>query len=93
MRKRYDNELKVTLVELLLSGKTTGELSEDYDISRDLLRRWKREYISKSGDLSKKNTLSVEEQEIRRLKKEIADIKMERDILKKAVSIFSKSDK
>jgi transposase len=36
---------------------------------------------------------SPEEQELIRLRKELADIKLERDILKKAVGIFSKSDK
>ena len=37
--------------------------------------------------------LSNQELEIKLLKKEVADIKMERDILKKAVRIFSKSDR
>lgn len=93
MRNHYDNELKVTMVELLHSGRTTKELSAEYGIPMDLLRRWRREYATKSGDFSKKKEMSPEELEIRRLKKEMADIKMERDILKKAVSIFSKNDK
>ena len=93
MRKHYDNELKVTLVELLDSGRTTRELSEEYGVASDLLRRWRREYHLKHGDFSQKKELSAEQIEIKRLRKEMADIKMERDILKKAVSIFSKSDK
>jgi transposase len=41
----------------------------------------------------KKRELSVEEQELKVLKKELREVRLERDILKKAVSIFSKSDK
>jgi transposase len=46
----------------------------------------------KSGDFSKKKELSLEAQENKALKKELKNVTMERDILKKAVSIFSKSD-
>jgi transposase len=44
------------------------------------------------GDFSKRRKLPIEEQELKALRKELRDVKMERDILKKAVSIFSKSD-
>ena len=58
-----------------------------------MIRRWKREFDIKQGDFSKKKEWSANEVEIKRLKKEMAEIKMGRDILKKAVNIFSKSDK
>jgi len=58
-----------------------------------MIRRWRREYESKSGDFTKKKELSQEEKELKALKKELREITMERDILKKAVSIFSKSDR
>jgi transposase len=57
-----------------------------------MISRWKREYKLKSGDFSKKKELSDEAEELKALKKELKYITMERDILKKAVSIFSKSD-
>ena len=91
MAKKYDNELKVTIVELLNSGLKAKQLSEGYGIHDSVIRRWKREYEAKSGDFSKKGELSQEEQELKALRKELRDVKMERDILKKAVSIFSKS--
>lgn len=91
-KKQYKNDFKVMLVELLESGKTAKELSEEYNINSGIIRRWKREFKAKSGDFSKKRELSREELELKALKKELRDVKMERDILKKAVSIFSKSD-
>jgi transposase len=49
-------------------------------------------YTLKSGDFSKKKELSVEAQEVKAIKKELRNVTMERDILKKVVSIFSKND-
>jgi transposase len=92
MARRYDNELKVTIVELLQSGIKAKQLSEDYGIQPSVISRWKKDYEAKSGDFSKKRELTKEEQELKALRKELRDVKMERDILKKAVSIFSKSD-
>ncbi len=92
MAKHYENEFKVMIVELLESGRTVKELSDEYELSDGIIRRWRREFIAKSGDFSKKREVSVEELEFKALKKELRDVKMERDILKKAVSIFSKSD-
>ena len=91
-KKRYENDFKVMLVELLESGRTAKELSEEYNINSGIIRRWKREYKAKSEDFSKKRALSSEELELKALQKELRDVRMERDILKKAVSIFSKSD-
>ena len=92
MAKRYDNELKVTIVELLQSGIKAKQISEDYGIQPSVISRWKKDYQAKSGDFSKKREPTMEEQELKALRKELRDVKMERDILKKAVSIFSKSD-
>jgi transposase len=92
MVKKYDNEFKVMIVELLNSGIKTKQVSEDYNLSLSMVGRWKREYKLKSGDFSKKKEISLEAQELKALKKELKNVTMERDILKKAVSIFSKSD-
>ncbi len=92
-RKKYDNEFKVMIVELLNSGIKGQQVSTDYGLNESMIGRWRREYASKSGDFSKKRVLSTAEQEFKALKKELRDVTMERDILKKAVSIFSKSDK
>lgn len=92
MATHYDNEFKVMIVELLNSGIKTKQVSEDYGLSLSMIGRWRREHKLKSGDFSKKKELSIEAQELKALKKELKNVTMERDILKKAVSIFSKSD-
>ena len=80
------------IVELLKSGIKTRQISEEYGIEINMINRWRREYESKMGDFLKRRELCIEEPELKALKKELRDVKMERDVLKKAVSIFSKSD-
>ena len=90
MAKPYENEFKLMITELVLSGKKVSELSKAYSINERIIRRWKREYESKGGGFSKKKELTIEQQEIKELKKQLKEAELERDILKKAVSIFSK---
>jgi transposase len=92
MAKKHDNEFKVMIVELLNSGIKTKQVSEEYNLSLNMIGRWRREYKLKSGDFTKKKELSVEAQQLKALKEELRNVTMERDIFKKAVSIFSKDD-
>jgi len=92
MAKKHDNEFKVMIVALLKSGSKPKELGEEYGLNPGMIGRWRREFASRSGDFSKKKELSIEAQELKALKKELRNVTIERDILKKAVSIFSKSD-
>ena len=41
-KKKYKNDFKVILVELIESGRTAKELSDEYDINSGIIRRWKR---------------------------------------------------
>lgn len=91
-KQKYDNEFKTMIVELLLSGIKSSQVSQEYDLNISMIGRWRREYKAKFGDFSKKREVSIEEQELKTLKKKLRDVTMERDILKKVVSIFSKSD-
>jgi len=54
MVKKYDNEFKLMIIELLNSGIKTKQVSEDYSLNLSMVVRWKREYKLKSGDFSKK---------------------------------------
>ena len=93
MARKHENDFKVLIVELVKSGRPIKEVSAEYNLNDSMVRRWRREYEAKSGDFTKKKELSQEEIELKVLRKELRDVTMERDILKKAVSIFSKSDR
>jgi len=82
-------------VNLCLTGKPTKEVADELGVRRELIARWKREYIQfKEGSFSGNGNpnLTEEQKQIAKLKKELREAQLERDILKKAVSIFSKSD-
>jgi len=90
-KKHYDQEFKKTIVSLYQSGKTIEELCSEFKISISSINRWRKEY----GDSkAPKEGHSIEDkQRIKALEKELKSIKLERDILKKAVSIFSTNDR
>lgn len=82
-------------VSLCNTGKSSKEVSQDLGIRSELVRRWKREFTGKlTGSFPGRGnpSLTPEQQEIAALKKQLRDTELEREILKKAVSIFSKSD-
>lgn len=83
------------IAELLVAGQSVKSVSEEYNLDGSMIRRWKREHKNdKEAFTGKGNpSLTPEEKEIARLKKELREISEERDILKKAVSIFSKGDR
>lgn len=92
MKKRsFDLEFKRTIVELLLSGKKVKDICLEYNLGQSMVNRWRRDFIKDSKVLKTTDELSQEQREIANLRKELREITMERDILKKAVSIFSKS--
>ena len=94
-RKFYDREFKQKAVELSYARGNTKEIAEELGIHPELLYRWRREfkkYENNSFPGKGKAKMTDLERENARLRKELRDAKMERDILKKAVSIFSKSD-
>ena len=94
-RRHFDKEFKLMAVNLCLTGKSTREVAEELGLRTELVTRWKREYNQfKEGSFSGHGNINMteEQKEIARLKKELREAQLERDILKKAVSIFSKGD-
>lgn len=82
------------IVDLLESGQSAKQVSEDYQLNANMIRRWRKEHQSNKESFTGKGkpSLSDAEKELYALRKELAEVKMERDILKKAVSIFSRND-
>lgn len=92
-RRVFDAEFKRKAVELYINSDKTGqEVAGDLGISPEALYKWKRRYLASSDDCfpgtGHRQPGTPTEEEIRRLKAEISDLKMERDILKKAAAIF-----
>ncbi len=92
IRKRYDREFKLSAVKLVLdSGRSVVSIAAELGISENALFIWKKKYLEDASNaFPGKGRMKPEEEENRRLKKELAHVTMERDILKKAVAFFAK---
>ena len=96
-RKRYSKEEKLEVVKLSMEEKETiKELSIRFEISENTIYNWRSKYL-KDGDSSfpgKGNKVMNEaDRKMAALEKELRETRLERDILKKAVGIFSRSDR
>ena len=92
-RRTYSKEFKKESVQLLLENpdRSTSEISSDLGISSDILSRWKREYESLGARSFPGNGMQNNElADIKRVQKELEKTQRERDILKKALAIFSR---
>ena len=90
IRKKYDEEFKKNAVKLsYASPKPVKEIAEDLGIHENLLYNWRRKYTA-DGDKTKYATL---EEENRDLQRQLAEVKMERDMLKKAAAYFASHQK
>ncbi len=92
MKKRlYDKEFKLNALSLYKSGKSAGQVCRDLGIPGSTFSGWIKEYEGdgKSAFLGSGNVKASNKSE-HDLKKELEDVKLERDILKKALAIFSK---
>lgn len=92
-RRKYDNEFKHEAVRLILEGKRKAtEVARELGIRTNMLYRWKQEYTQDSQEAFRgSGHLTSSEEALRKLVRENAVLKEERDILKKALAIFSKS--
>ena len=89
-RKRYTEEFKREAIELWqTSEKSAATIEQDLGISKGMLYYWKKEFGKKAA--AEADGSAAELAELKRLRKELAVVKQERDILKKAISIFSQT--
>ena len=89
--RQYDREFKLEAVHLLeTSGKSAAHLERELGIGKGNLTRWRREFSEEGQDaFPGHGRLTPEQEEIRRLRRELEIARQERDILKKAIAIFS----
>ena len=84
-RRQYDYELKAEAVQMLLDGHSAKSVASRLGLSStNVLYRWKAKMLSESGPAA-----TALEARVQELEKELRRVEQERDILKKALAIFS----
>ena len=90
-RRSYDRAFKIEAVRLITEERRkVTEVARNLGINPNQLHRWKR-MLFEEGQLAfpGKGRLTPEQEELRRLRRELVDVTEERDILKKAMAVFS----
>jgi len=92
-RRQYTQEYKQRAVALSYEpGRSVASVARDLGIPENNLWRWREQYPFANGTVSEKLSERTPEQErIKALERELAKVKEERDILKKAIAIFSRT--
>ncbi len=87
-RRRFTEEFKAEAVQMLLDGHTAAFVCQRLGLSSPtVLYRWKRDLIQRGG-----KTAESLEARVRNLEAELRRVERERDILKKALSIFGRDE-
>lgn len=91
-RRKFSREFKVEAVKLVRErGVSVAHASRDLDVHENVLRKWVKEFGSDPVlAFPGHGQMKPEQQEIERLRREVAKLKAERDILKKAAAFFAK---
>ena len=91
-RRNYSREFKAEAVgRIATQGKSLAEVARELDLGERLLRSWKVA-LAAQGDQAfpGKGNLTAGDEELRRLRVENQQLRMERDILKKATAFFAR---
>jgi transposase len=80
-RRKYDEDFKHNALKMIENGQSVRSVAQALGVAEGQLHKWKRDARQHS---------SPSEQEVSELRARLRQVEMERDILKKALSIFSR---
>jgi transposase len=95
-RRQFTQDFKLEAVRLATAGdRKLSEVARELGIRPDMLRQWKRQAEARAGQVPRdvfpgNGKLPSQDEEIRRLRREVAQLREERDILKKATAFFAR---
>lgn len=93
-RRQYSDEYKSEAVRLANdSGKPVTQVARDLGVNANVLHRWMREEREAQAAGKTRGGVKAEQEEIARLRRELARVTQERDFLKRAAAFFAKEHK
>jgi len=90
--RTFDKDFKINAVKLVLEGsRSMTKIANEIGISPNTLTNWKKEYIKdKENSFPGKGYQKPDDAEFTKLRRQLARVTQERDILKKAIAVFTK---
>ncbi len=93
-RRRFTPEFKREAVKLIrTSDRPIAELCQEMDLTETAVRRWLKQAEVDAGGGSASALTTDESEELRRLRKEIRELRMEKEILRKATAFFARESR
>jgi transposase len=90
-RRRFSKEFKLEVVRQLASGRRQADVARELGVDAQVIRRWQGQVKIDPGTAFPGNGRRArEEDELQRLRKEVVQLRAERDFLKKAAAFFAK---
>jgi transposase len=81
VRRKYDEDFKLQALKMIENGQSVGSVAQQLGVGENLLHKWKHNKLGNHSLLEQENT---------QLKANVKQLESEREILKKALSIFSR---
>jgi transposase len=92
-RRKFTAEYKAEVVRLVREGgKTVGQVSRELDLTETAVRHWVSQAAIDAGQGPAGALTTAERQELSQLRREVRQLRMEREILKKATAFFAKEN-
>lgn len=93
-RRQYSDEYKAEAVRLISNaGKPVSQIARELGVNTNVLHRWMREEHEVGAAGKTRGTVKAEQEELLRLRRELARVTQERDFLKRAAAFFAKEHK
>ncbi|WXH29848.1 Insertion element IS6110 uncharacterized 12.0 kDa protein [Myxococcus stipitatus] len=90
-RRKYTPEFKARAVKMVLEeGKSRAQVAKDLDLTRSVLETWVRQSRTDAGQGPSGALTTGEKEELAQLRREVRQLRMEREILKNAAAFFAK---
>ncbi|BAI60281.1 putative transposase orfA for insertion sequence element [Methanocella paludicola SANAE] len=91
-RRRFSREFKLQVLRELKGGKSVAEVCREYDLTRFLVARWKREHEENPDAFQGKGKARVDENRTRELERLVGQLYAENDFLKRALANMKKRE-
>ena len=88
-RPTFTKEFRAEAVRLVLAGRSIRDVAGDLGISWGALARW----VKQGREAAKSDLSATDREELERLRREVEQLRLERDILKKAAAFFAKESR
>ena len=70
--------------------RTVEDVAASLGVAQNLLHSWKRKYGTAAEEVRRERGGETQEEELKRLRREVTQLKQERDVLKKSVAVFAR---